>query len=521
MIETRPFLPLALTGVLTILSACTVGPDYQRPAAAVPASYKELAGWKPAQPRLAASGTAWWSIYDDATLDGLEKQIDISNQTLKASEAAYREASALVREARAGYFPTVTIGASGQRSGQSSRSGNGFAGGPRVQNAFDLAPTVSWEPDLWGRIRRTVESNVANAQASAADLAAARLSAQAQLAIDYFELRVTDELKGVLDRTIAAYQKTLRIIRNQYNAGFVAQTDVITAETQLEGTQSQEIALGVQRAQLEHAIAVLIGKPPAEFSLAPKPLAAAVPVLPPGLPSTLLERRPDIAAAERSAAAANAQIGVAESAYFPTITLSASYGFASSELSTLLHAANTVWSFGGTLSETAFDGGLRGAQVAAARATYDQSVANYRQTVLAGFQQVEDELAALRILGAQAKVENAAVKSAEEAVRLTLNQYEAGTVAYTNVVVAQATALTAEEAVLNILQSRLTASVTLVEAIGGGWAAGQLPDAAQAESGTLPRPAPGQGKAGPTTSAAGAGSSGGFFQSVRKWFGGN
>lgn len=495
---------------LGLLAACTVGPNYRRPTAPVPASYKELEGWQPAHPRPAASGTAWWSIYDDPLLDGLERQIDISNETLKASAAAFREASAVAAEARAGYSPSVAIDATAQRASQGVSSASAGRGGGRVtQNQFDLTPSASWEPDLWGRIRRTVENAVANAQASAADLAAARLSAEAQLAADYLQLRVDDALKGVLDATIAAYQRSLDITRNQYNAGVVAQTDVITAETQLQGAQAQAINIGVQRALLEHAIAVLIGKPPSQFSIAPVPLKASVPVMPPGVPSTLLERRPDIAAAERAVAAANAEIGVAESAYFPTLTLTASFGFASTQLASLFEASNSAWSLGGDVSETLFDGGLRGAQLAAARAAYDQSVADYRQTVLAGFQQVEDELATLRILAHEAAVEAAAAASAEAAVRLTLNQYQAGTVAYTSVVVAQATALGDRETELNILASRLTASVTLVEALGGGWTAEQLPRAGTITAAAAPPPVTAQ-KAQPLPQR--------FFQSIEKWF---
>lgn len=410
-----------------------------------------------------------------------------SNQTLKASEAAFRQASAIVAEGRAGFFPTASATASATRSSQpfgsstGSTRGTSRGSGRTVQNSFDATPSVSWIPDIWGRIRRTVESNVANAQASAADLAAARLSAQATLAIDYFQLRIDDELKRVLDQTVAAYQQSLEIARNQYNAGVAAQTDVITAETQLENARAQAISFGVQRATLEHAIAVLIGKPPAELSLAPAPLAAAVPVMPPGLPSTLLERRPDIAASERAVAAANAQIGVAESAYFPDLTLTGSLGFASTELGNLFSLSNSAWSIGAQVAQTIFEGGLRGAQVDAARAFYDQSVANYRQTALAGLQQVEDALSSLRILEQQAEVQARALDFAREALQLTLNQYQAGTVAYTNVVVAQATALGDEQTTLTILGNRLVASVTLVEALGGGWDRAQLPTLADAE----------------------------------------
>jgi NodT family efflux transporter outer membrane factor (OMF) lipoprotein len=460
-------LPGSLSGLLCLLlSSCAIGPDYHRPPAVEAASFKEAEGWKPAEPKEVASGEAWWSIYDDPLLDGLERDVDVSNQNLKAAEAAYRQAQALVSEARAGYFPTV--GASAAATRQRSFSPT-F--GSSISNDFTLGAQASWVPDIWGKIRRTVEASAANAQASSADLAAARLSAQASVATDYFQLRAADELKSVLGQTVAAYQHSLEITQNQYEAGVVAQTDVITAETQLEGTQAQLINVGVQRAQLEHAIAVLTGKAPAAFAIAPAPLTRSVPVTPAGLPSALLERRPDIAAAERQVAQANAQIGVAIGGYYPDLTLGGSFGFASQTLDTLLRAANRVWSVGPTLSGTLFNGGLTKAQVEAARATYDQQVATYRQTVLTAFQQVEDQLSALRILEQQANVEDVAVKSAREAVRLTLNQYEAGTVAYTSVITVQAIQLSDEQEVLTVLGNRLTASVALVAALGGGWQA--------------------------------------------------
>ncbi len=467
---------LTAAALLAALAACTVGPDYNRPDAAAPPAFKELAGWKPAQPREAASGSAWWSIYDDPVLDGLERRVAVSNQTLKESEAAYRAAVAIVAEGQAGYYPTITGSGSGTRSGQAQGQG-GFGG---VQNSFATSANVSWVPDIWGRIRRTVESDVANAQASAADLAAAQLSAQATLAIDYFTLRVDDELKRLFDRTVTADQQALDITKNQYAAGVAAQTDVITAQTQLLNAQAQGIAVGVQRAQFEHAIAVLIGKPPSELTVTPIPLKTDVPVAPAGLPSALLERRPDIAAAERAMAASNAQIGIAVSAYFPDLTLTGAGGFASNELGNLLSLSNSMWSIGAGLAGTVFNGGLFAAQVKVARALYDESVATYRQTVLAGLQQVEDQLAALRILQQQAVVQDQALQAAREAVRLTLNQYQAGTVAYTSVVIAQNTALGDEQTTLAILNSRLTASVTLIEGVGGGWDRSQLPAIAAA-----------------------------------------
>jgi NodT family efflux transporter outer membrane factor (OMF) lipoprotein len=472
----RRFAPmLALAG----LAACAVGPNYKRPTAPMPASFKEIDGWKPSQPQQAASGTAWWSVYKDPLLDDLEKQIDISNQTLKASEAAYRQATALVQEARATFFPTVGADASAQRLGTGGGGRNGQA---TFKSAFSTTASLSWEIDVWGRIRRQVEASYASAEASAADLAAARLSAQSALATDYLDLRINDELRRLLDATADADQKSLEITQNRYAQGTSAKSDVAQALAQVEGVRAQLINVGVQRAQLEHAIAVLVGKPPADFSIEPTPLSLGVPVVPPGVPSTLLERRPDIAASERAAASANAQIGVAIAAYYPSITLSASYGLLSSAIENLFRASNAVWSVGPQLAQTVFDAGLRSAQVAAARASYDQTIANYRQTVLAAFQQVEDELAALRILERQAEVQDRAVKASEEAEALILNQYKAGTVAYTNVITAQTVSLGNKQTALAILQSRLTASVVLIEALGGGWTAADLPSHDQIRS---------------------------------------
>jgi len=461
------------------LFGCAVGPNYHRPSAPVPQRFKEAEGWKPAEPREAASGANWWSVYDDATLDSLEKQIDISNQTLKASEAAWREATALVTQARAGLLPVIGVNATGTRSGgpgagASVAAGAAAASQSHPRNQFELAGTGVWDIDIWGKIRRTIESDVANARASEADLAAARLSAQAQLAIDYIALRVADEQQQLLNETVEAYKRSLEITQNQYQVGVVAKADVITAETQLDGAKSQQIAIGVTRAILEHAIAVLIGKPPGDFSLPPATLGVVVPVIPIGVPTALLERRPDIAAAEQRMAAANAQIGIAVSAYFPNLTLNGSYGYASSVVSGLVKAPNNLWSFGGTAADTLLDFGARPAQVRQARAAYDAAVANYRQTVLSAFQQVEDELATLRILEQQVQVQEQTVKSANLAVQLTLNQYKAGTVAYTSVVTAQTIAFGDAQTLLNIRQTRLTASVTLIEALGGGWNAASI-----------------------------------------------
>ncbi len=473
--------PVWVNGVVLLLSACTVGPDYQRPGAPVPAQYKE-AGWKIGEPLDGIDRGAWWSVYTDPVLDGLERQIDISNQNLAAAEAAFRQAEFIVAQARAQYFPTATIDASAQRSrgGGTAGSGTTLVGGGggiggRITNFFSTSTSASWTPDLWGRVRRTVESNVASAQASAGDLASARLAAQGALASDYLQLRVSDELKRLLDATAKAYAESLRITRNQFAAGIASEADVAQAETQLRSTESQAIAVGVTRAQLEHAIAVLVGKPPAELSIPPVDVVTEVPVIPAGLPSALLERRPDVAAAERQMAAANAQIGVAEAAFYPTITLAADYGVMALQIAKLFTDQARFWAFGSTLAQTVFDAGARAGGVGEARASFDQTIANYRQTVLKAFQQVEDQLAALRILAEQAEAEAAAVKSAREAERIINNQWLAGTVAYTSVVVAQATALANEETALNIRQNRLVASAALIQALGGGWDVSQLP----------------------------------------------
>jgi NodT family efflux transporter outer membrane factor (OMF) lipoprotein len=463
---------LALASMLAFgTSACSVGPDYQRPTTVIPASYKEADGWKIAHPADGIDRGAWWSIYHDSTLDGLERQIDISNQTLKASEAAYRQAIAVVEEGKSGYLPVLTLSPGAQLTKSAGV-------GPQASSHGDYSAQaeLDWDLDIWGRIRRTVESDVASAQASAADLAVARLSAQATLATDYFELRAADETKRLFDATIADYTRSLEIVRNQYTAGVAAKSDVAAAETQLQQAQAQGIDIGVQRAALEHAIALLVGKAPADLTLEPAPFAKEIPLVPTGLPSLLLQRRPDIAEAERTMAAANAQIGVAEAAFFPDITLSAVLGYGSTAMGNLFAASSEAWSLGASLTETVFDGGLRHAQVSAARATYDESVANYRQTVLTGFQQVEDQLATLRILEQEAVVQDAAVKSARESAQLALNEYEAGITAYTTVVTAQTAELSNQRTALTLRQNRLTASVALIEALGGGWAIDQLPD---------------------------------------------
>lgn len=455
-----------------LLSACEVGPDYHRPDAIVPAKYKEPMpeGWKPSEPKNAASDGRWWSIYDDPVLDALEQQVNVSNQTLKADEAAVRQSAATLRQARAAFFPTLSLAGDASRSRVITSANR-----PAIDNEFDLGVSASWAPDLWGSIRRTVEGDAANVQASAAQLASARLSMQAMLASDYFELRIADELKNLLDETVVAYNKTLSITKNQYTVGVAAKADVVTAETQVENTVAQDINVGVQRAQLEHAIAVLIGKPPGDFAVEVAQLTKTLPGIPAGVPSALLERRPDIAVAERQMAAANAQIGVATAAYFPDLTLSGSGGFSSTVINSLFAAPMGVWSMGSALTGPLFDAGARSAQVSAARAAYDASVANYRETVLSAFQQVEDQLAAQEVLIRQAVVQERAIALAKEAEQLTLNEYKQGIVSFTAVVTAETIALASEQAGLTIRQSQLVASVTLVQALGGGWDSSKLP----------------------------------------------
>lgn len=490
-----------LLAALLLVSACTVGPDYERPTAPVPSKFKEDAGWKISQPREDIDRGAWWSIYKDPLLDELERQVNISNQTLAADEAAYRSARALVAEARAGWFPTLSGSASvrrGNSGGGSSSLGTAnpssvvtssstspttsttvsptiSGGGGGVHTLYSPALSASWQVDVWGQIRRQVEEDVASAQASAGTLASARLLAQAELATDYFELCAQDEQKRLLDAAAEAYRVSLRITENQYHSGTAAKADVVTARTQLETTLASSINTGVLRSQYEHAIAVLIGKPPGDFSIPIQKFASAVPVVPTAMPSTLLERRPDIAAAERNMAATNAAIGVAVASYYPTISLTGSLSYSGNTFGSIFNASNQVWAIGSSAAMALFDGGLRDAQVDQARANFDQSVATYRQTTLTAFQQVEDELAALRILSEQAEAEALAVADAKEAEQLELNQYKAGVVAYTSVVTAQQTSLANQETALTVQQERLVASVTLIQALGGGWTMDDLP----------------------------------------------
>jgi NodT family efflux transporter outer membrane factor (OMF) lipoprotein len=456
------------------LCGCMVGPNYYKPAAPIAVAYKELAGWKPATPSDAIDRGAWWSVYHDPLLDRLESEVEISNQTLAASYAAWREAQAVVREAQSQLYPSLTATASSQRSGSGGSSRSTFGSGGSTLTSGTLEASASWTLDVWGSIRRTIESNVAGAQASEADVANARLSAQGALASDYFDLRASDALYKLLSDTAADYQRSLQITQNQYDAGIAARSDVITAQVQVETTQAEVINVGVARAAYEHAIAVLTGHPPADLTIAAGDLMHDVPVVPASVPASLLERRPDIAAAERAMQQQNALIGVAVANYYPDVSLSALYGYSGSPIGSLIALGNRVWSIGASATESIFNGGLTSAQVAAARATYDVAVANYRQTVLTAFQQVEDELSTLRILQLQSAAEDRAVADAKRAVAIAINEYQAGTQAYTTVVTAQNTALANEQAALTVQQDRLLASVALIQALGGGWQADDL-----------------------------------------------
>lgn len=466
---------LTLTIIISLLlqSACTVGPDYHRPVSLIPGEFKELKGWAQAQPRDHEIPNNWWQLFNDPYLDALERQVNIANQSIAQAEAQFRQAQALVQEARAAYFPTVTATATANRFRAASGQSVAVRG---IRNLFGVALSVAWEPDLWGSVRRQVEANENNAQASAATLQAVRLSTQATLAQNYFLLRALDAQIKLLNDTAATYEKTLNITQNRYNVGVAAKVDIVQAETQLQSARAQALNIGVQRAQLEHAIALLIGKSPAELTMSAAPLNTFVPEIPVNLPSQLLERRPDIASAERIAAAANAQIGVAKAAYFPTLNLALTNGNQSNKLSNLISLATRYWALGpASLVLPLFDGGARSAQMTGTINAYDAGVAAYRQTVLTGFQEVEDNLAALRILEQEVKVQEKAVESARQAVALTTNQYKAGTVSYLNVMTIQAVALSNERTAVDLQGQRLNAAVLLVKALGGGWSAADLP----------------------------------------------
>jgi len=474
------FRPVLLAVVAAVLAAgCSVSPTYQVPATPAPAAFKEMQGWVPAAPADALERGPWWTLFGDPVLNELAASVQVSNQNVAAAVAAYAQARSLVAEQRAALFPQVSLSTSGTRSG--TRGGGGAAtvdangniigggGGGNVGNNYRLSIGGSWEPDVWGRLRAGVTAASASLQASAADLAAATLSAQGELALDYVSLRSVDAQRALLATTIEGYQRELRITQNRYDAGIIPHSDVYQAETQLATARSDDLTLVSQRAQLEHAIAVLVGKAPAEFSLPVAPWNVTVPDVPVGVPSTLLQRRPDIAGAERRVAAANEQIGIARSAYFPDIGLSASYGTAASKVGDLFNASAAAWSFGLSAAQTLFDAGAIRARVAGARAAHDQSVANYRQTVLNAFADVENQLAATRVLAQQQELRRQASEAADKVEQQVTNRYRAGQVSYSEVVQAQVTALNARRQLVQVQADRQTTAVALIQSLGGGW----------------------------------------------------
>ncbi len=444
-----------------LLSGCAVGPAYQLPSTPQPAAFKEAGPWLPAAPADTLERGPWWALFRDPLLDELASSVEVSNQNVAAAVAQYAQARALVQQQRASLFPAVTLGAGADKSGG--------AGASSSDKRYRLNIGGSWEPDVWGRLRAGVSGASANAQASAADLAAARLSAQGELAIDYFSLRETDAQRELLARTIEGYRRVLQITQNRFDAGIAAKSDVLQAQTQLANAQSDDLTLARQRAQLEHAIAVLLGKAPAEFSLAAAPWQANVPEVPVGVPSALLQRRPDIAAAERRVAAANEQIGIARAAYFPNIGLSGSYATGGSSAADLFSVSNAVWSLGLSAAQTIFNAGATRASVAGAEAQQQAATARYRQTVLQAFGDVEDQLSATRVLTQQQGLRRQASDAANLVEEQILNRYKAGQVSYTEVVQAQVTALSARRALVQAQADRQTTAVALIQSLGGGW----------------------------------------------------
>jgi NodT family efflux transporter outer membrane factor (OMF) lipoprotein len=441
----------------------------------VPPAYKEAANFNVAQPSDAAAKGKWWEVYGDPQLNSLEEQVTVSNETLKAAQAQFLEARAAVRVARAAYYPTVSGAASAARTGQSQNKPLFGATSPVTYNDFQLPVDVAYEPDVWGRVRRTVEAARSEAQASAADLASVDLSLHAELALDYFELRGLDSQKHLLDSTVVSYEKALELTQSRYHGGIASAVDVAQAQTQLETTRAEDEDVDVQRTAFEHAIAVLVGKAPAEFGQQPTPLTAPPPPLPAGLPSELLQRRPDIAAAERRVQEANAEIGVARAAYFPQFPLTGAGGFDSARLGILLQGPSGFWALAGSAAELIFDGGARRGITEEARAAYELSVDNYRQTTLTAFQEVEDNLAALRVLENEARTQDAAVAASGHSLDLSNSRYRGGVANYLEVTTAQSAALADERAAVDILTRRMTASVLLIKALGGGWNVSQIP----------------------------------------------
>ncbi|HEV7966677.1 MAG TPA: efflux transporter outer membrane subunit [Candidatus Acidoferrales bacterium] len=477
---------------LLLLAGCTVGPKYQTPTVQTPAAYKENKDWKVATPQDAAVKEKWWEIYNDPQLNSLEEKVNVSNQSIAAAAASFLEARTLVKQARAQYFPTVSASPSvlNERQNVFRQQSTATATSNPSFTTYSVPFDAAWEPDLWGRVRNTVRANAAGAQASAADLENTRLSMQAELAGDYFQLQGQDALIKLLDETVAAYQESLRLNRVLFSTGIGSDENVAQAETQLESTQALDTNLGILRAQFEHAIALLVGQPASSFSIPAAPLNIPPPDIPLGVPAQLLERRPDIAAAERSVAQANAQIGVATAAFYPNITLSASAGLESTVASSLFTWPSRVWSVGPTLAETIFDAGLRRATVQQFQAAYDVTVANYRNTVLTAFQQVEDNIAELRILSVELGQQDTAVKSADRNLQLATDRYRLGIDPYLNVITAQTTLLSNQQTAVNLRILQMTSSVNLVKALGGGWSVTQIPGQGQLVSNTQPSPQP-------------------------------
>jgi NodT family efflux transporter outer membrane factor (OMF) lipoprotein len=479
---------VSVAGVL-LSGGCNVGPKYQRASVDTPPAYKEVNGWKTAQPQDDTLRGKWWEVFNDPELTSLEEQVNVSNQNIKSAEASFLEARAIVKQARSQLFPTVTTSpsitaerqpANGNVATSTTGSGSGSSGGGSSSTFVDysLPFDASYQVDLWGRIRNQVKEDIYTAQSSAADLQNVRLTAQAEVAVDYFEIRAQDAQKQLLDATVKAYQDSVDLTKVLYETGIDSDEDVAEAETQLDTTQAQDTDLGILRAQYEHAIALLVGKPAGSFSVAVEPLKATPPGIPVGVPSQLLERRPDVAAAERSMAAANAQIGVARAAYFPTLTLSAAAGLESDAIATWFTWPSRFFSVGPQLAETLFDAGLRRATLEQYRAAYDQVTASYRQTVLTAFQQVEDNIAELRILAQEIQQQDTAVNAAQRTLGLAADRYRLGIDSYLNVITAQTTLLTNQRTALTLRMEQMTSSVQLIEALGGGWDASQLPSSA-------------------------------------------
>jgi NodT family efflux transporter outer membrane factor (OMF) lipoprotein len=471
----RPHLLLVLAGLL-FTAGCAVGPKYHQPPVATPPAYKEMGNWKTAQPSEQNLGGNWWEIFQDPQLNALEQQVNVSNQNLKQAAAQFQQARAALRNARADYYPTLAAGASAtrQRYSQNRAPKSAFFNGITF-NDFTVPLELSYQTNAWGRVTRNVQSYRAQAQASAADLAIVNLSMHADLAVDYFAARTLDAEEKLLQNTVLQYEKALHLNEDLYQGGLASEVDVEQARTILETTRAEMIDVGVARAQYDHAVAVLVGKPPAEFSLPPLPLTAPPPPIPVGVPSELLERRPDIAAAERLVASANAQIGLAETAYYPLVNIVATGGLDSGAITTLFQGPSAIWSVGGAAIQTIFDGGHRRAATDEAKASYNSGVATYRQTVLTAFQQVEDNLAGLRILENEAGVQADAVAAAERSLSLSQTRYEGGVTSYLEVITAQNAALSDEVTAVNLLGRRMASAVLLIQALGGGWDKSTLP----------------------------------------------